>query len=97
MAYLLSGRTTSWALQSPLVRRSHRLCSLAGRCHWLDSATEQGCRLGSAITPGWVRPQDVLPYQTVLLARLHVWASLVQARLCGWTQPQAVFCDQVGP
>ena len=45
--------------------------------------------------PGKVVLQAILPDHIELLAGLDVQAAL-QAELCGWTRPQAVFCVQVG-
>lgn len=57
--------------------------------------TEQGYRLGSTVTPGWVGSQAVLPNKDGAIGYIPCSGGS-QAELCGPIWPQSVLCDQVG-
>lgn len=57
--------------------------------------TEQGYRLGSIVTSGWVGSQAVLPNKDGATGYIPC-SGESQAELCGPIWPQSVLCDQVG-
>lgn len=69
------------------------MCSLAVLYCWLDLAIGKGGRLSSAVAPGWIGAQALLPDWMVPVAGLWVQEG-PEARVHNWMGARAVLCHQ---